>query len=114
LERELLQARHIAHRFVAAFSLNRSRIPAAEVGTRIGEACGFAPSKTHPSQPVLSPNDYIDGTRGLAARLYERAQANGLPVIDCTTALLFVPGARNAALTHASVDDVGNRLPHIA
>ncbi|MCU1317104.1 MAG: amidohydrolase 2, partial [Candidatus Acidoferrum typicum] len=46
---------------------------------RLGKL-GIRAIKMHPSHQVLSPNDYIEGNRGLAA-VYERAQANGMPVM---------------------------------
>jgi len=51
---------------------------------------GIRAIKMHPSHQVLSPNDYIDGNRELAA-VYERAQANGLPVMIHTGTSIF-PG----------------------
>src|SRR5258707_10295483 len=52
--------------------------PGAEVD-RLAKL-GIRAIKMHPSHQVLSPNDYIDGNRGLAA-VYERAQANGMPIM---------------------------------
>src|ERR1700732_3716865 len=52
--------------------------PGAEVD-RIAKL-GIRALKLHPSHQVLSPNGYMKGDRGLAA-VYERAQANNLPVM---------------------------------
>src|SRR5438445_6050407 len=49
------------------------RDPGAEVDRLL--KLGIRAIKMHPSHQVLSPNDYMDGNRGLAA-VYERAQAN--------------------------------------
>ena len=65
--------------------------PGAEVD-RLAKL-GIRAIKMHPSHQVLSPNDYMDGNRGLAA-VYERAQANGMPIMIHTGTSIF-PGARN-------------------
>ncbi len=65
--------------------------PGAEVD-RLAKL-GIRAIKMHPSHQALSPNDYMDGNRGLAA-VYERAQANGMPIMIHTGTSIF-PGARN-------------------
>src|SRR5258708_6499724 len=76
--------------------------PGAEVD-RIAKL-GIRALKLHPSHQVLSPNGYIKGDRGLAA-VYERAQANGLPIMIHTGTSIF-PGARNLHAQPMLCDDV--------
>src|SRR2546429_90608 len=67
------------------------RDPGAEVD-RLAKL-GIRAIKMHPSHQALSPNDYLDGNRGLAA-VYERAQAHGLPIM-LHPGTSISPGARN-------------------
>jgi uncharacterized protein len=72
---------------------------------------GIRAIKMHPSHQALSPNDYMDGNRGLAA-VYERAQANGLPVMIHTGTSIF-PGARNLHAQPMLCDDIGIDYPDL-
>ena len=65
---------------------------------------GIRAIKIHPSHQVMSPNEYMDGNRELAA-LYERAQANGMPIMVHTGTSIF-PGARNLHAQPMLCDDV--------
>lgn len=73
---------------------------------------GIRALKLHPSHQVLTPNDYLHGNRGLAA-IYERAQANGLPVMIHTGTSIF-PGARNLHAQPILCDDVSIDYPNLA
>ncbi|HXZ13543.1 MAG TPA: amidohydrolase family protein [Candidatus Sulfotelmatobacter sp.] len=72
---------------------------------------GIRALKIHPSHQALSPNSYMDGNRGLAA-VYERAQANGLPVMIHTGTSIF-PGARNLHAHPMLCDDVSVDYPNL-
>src|SRR5437667_865933 len=49
---------------------------------------GIRAIKMHPSHQVLSPTDYMDGNRGLAASC-QRAQTNGMPIMIHPGSSLF-------------------------
>jgi predicted TIM-barrel fold metal-dependent hydrolase len=83
--------------------------PGAEVD-RLAKL-GIRALKLHPSHQVLSPNDYMQGNRGLAA-IYGRAQANGLPVMIHTGTSIF-PGARNLHAQPILCDDVSVDYPDL-
>jgi len=83
--------------------------PGAEVD-RLAKL-GIRAIKMHPSHQALSPNDYMDGNRGLAS-VYERAQANGLPVMIHTGTSIF-PGARNLHAQPMLCDDVCIDYPNL-
>src|SRR5437899_3311023 len=83
--------------------------PGAEVD-RLAKL-GIRAIKMHPSHQVLSPNDYMDGNRGLAA-VYERAQANGMPIMIHTGTSIF-PGARNRHAQPMLCDDVSIDYPNL-
>jgi predicted TIM-barrel fold metal-dependent hydrolase len=83
--------------------------PGAEVD-RIAKL-GIRALKLHPSHQVLSPNGYMKGDRGLAA-VYERAQANHLPVMIHTGTSIF-PGARNLHAQPMLCDDVCIDYPNL-
>lgn len=72
---------------------------------------GIRAIKIHPSHQVLSPNDYLDGNRELAA-IYERAQANGMPIMIHTGTSIF-PGARNLHAQPMLCDDVSIDYPNL-
>jgi hypothetical protein len=72
---------------------------------------GIRGIKLHPSHSVISPNDYIDGNRDLAA-IYERAQANAMPVMIHTGTSIF-PGARNLHAQPMLCDDVSIDYPNL-
>jgi predicted TIM-barrel fold metal-dependent hydrolase len=66
---------------------------------------GIRGLKVHPAHQLFSPNAYRDGLGPLAA-VYERAQANGLPVMVHTGTSIF-PGARNVHAQPILADDLG-------
>jgi len=72
---------------------------------------GIRGLKIHPSHQVYSPNAYRDGWGPLAA-VYERASANGLPVMIHTGTSIF-PGARNLHAQPMLADDVSIDFPNL-
>jgi predicted TIM-barrel fold metal-dependent hydrolase len=72
---------------------------------------GIRGLKVHPSHQLYSPNAYRDGLGPLAA-VYERAQANGLPVMIHTGTSIF-PGARNVYAQPILADDVSVDFPDL-
>jgi len=72
---------------------------------------GIRGLKIHPSHQVYSPNAYRDGWAPLAA-VYERASANGLPVMIHTGTSIF-PGARNLHAQPMLADDVSIDYPNL-
>ncbi len=83
--------------------------PVAEVD-RLAKI-GIRGLKLHPSHQVLSPNAYRDGLATLAA-VYDRAQANRLPVMIHTGTSIF-PGARNLHAQPMLADDVSIDYPDL-
>jgi uncharacterized protein len=72
---------------------------------------GIRGLKVHPSHQVYSPNAYREGLGPLAA-VYDRAQANGLPVMIHTGTSIF-PGARNVHAQPMLADDVSIDYPNL-
>jgi predicted TIM-barrel fold metal-dependent hydrolase len=72
---------------------------------------GIRGLKIHPAHQVFSPNAYRDGWGPLAA-VYERASANGLPVMIHTGTSIF-PGARNLHAQPMLADDVSIDYPDL-
>jgi predicted TIM-barrel fold metal-dependent hydrolase len=72
---------------------------------------GIRALKIHPSHQELSPNSYRHGDKRMAD-IYERAQANGLPVMIHTGTSIF-PGARNLYAQPMLCDDVGIDYPNL-
>jgi uncharacterized protein len=72
---------------------------------------GIRAIKLHPSHQELSPNEYMDGNHELAA-VYERAQANSMPVMIHTGTSIF-PGARNLHAQPLLCDDVAIDYPDL-
>jgi len=72
---------------------------------------GIRALKVHPAHQLFSPNAYRHGLAPLAA-MYERAQANGLPVMIHTGTSIF-PGARNILAQPLLADDVGVDYPDL-
>ena len=70
---------------------------------------GIRALKIHPPHQLFSPNAYREGLSGLA-RVYERAQAIGLPVMIHTGTSIF-PGARNVYAQPMLADDVAVDYP---
>jgi len=83
--------------------------PGAEVDRM--HKIGIRAIKLHPSHQVLTPNAYIHGDRGLAA-VYERAQANAMPVMIHTGTSIF-PGARNLHDQPLLCDDISIDYPSL-
>ena len=72
---------------------------------------GIRAIKLHPSHQAMSPNGYMNGNRDLAA-IYERAQANAMPVMIHTGTSIF-PGARNLHAQPMLCDDVSIDYPNL-
>ena len=72
---------------------------------------GIRALKLHPSHQVISPNAYRNGDTPLAS-IYERAQANALPVMIHTGTSIF-PGARNVHAQPILCDDVCVDFPEL-
>lgn len=72
---------------------------------------GIRGLKIHPSHQLYSPNAYRDGLGPLYA-VYDRAQANGLPVMIHTGTSIF-PGARNVHAQPMLADDVSIDFPNL-
>jgi predicted TIM-barrel fold metal-dependent hydrolase len=70
---------------------------------------GIRALKVHPSHQLFSPNDYRHGLAPLGA-MYERAAANGMPVMIHTGTSIF-PGARNLHAQPMLADDVSIDYP---
>jgi len=72
---------------------------------------GIRALKIHPAHQVISPNAYRNGLES-QAKIYERAQALGLPVMIHTGTSIF-PGARNAHAQPILADDLGVDYPDL-
>jgi predicted TIM-barrel fold metal-dependent hydrolase len=72
---------------------------------------GIRGLKVHPPHQLFAPNAYRNGLGPLAA-VYERAQANGLPVMVHTGTSIF-PGARNVHAQPMLADDLGVDFPDL-
>jgi uncharacterized protein len=99
------------HRLLAFGGVHPGTVP--DPGAEVDRlaALGIRALKIHPSHQLLSPNDYRNGNRGLAA-IYERAQANGLPLMIHTGTSIF-PGARNLHAQPLLCDDLGVDYPDL-
>ncbi|MFZ0211429.1 MAG: amidohydrolase family protein [Candidatus Acidiferrales bacterium] len=82
-----------------------------DAGTEVDRLAniGIRGLKVHPSHQEFAPNAYRDGLGPLAA-MYERAQANGIPVMIHTGTSIF-PGARNLYAQPMLADDVAVDFP---
>src|SRR5258708_24453676 len=72
---------------------------------------GIRALKLHPSHQVISPNAYPNGDHPLHS-IYDRAQANALPVMIHTGTSIF-PGARNFHAQPLLCDDVCVDFPEL-
>jgi uncharacterized protein len=72
---------------------------------------GIRAIKLHPSHQVLTPNSYLNGNQELA-KIYERAQANAMPIMIHTGTSIF-PGARNLHAQPMLCDDVSIDYPDL-
>lgn len=84
---------------------------AADAGREVDRLAklGIRGLKVHPSHQLFAPNAYRSDLGALAA-VYERAQANGLPVMIHTGTSVF-PGARNLHAQPMLADDLGVDYP---
>jgi predicted TIM-barrel fold metal-dependent hydrolase len=83
--------------------------PGAEVDRL--KKIGIRALKVHPSHQLFAPNDYRNGLGPLRG-MYERAQANRMPVMIHTGTSIFL-GARNAYAQPMLADDVGVDFPDL-
>jgi hypothetical protein len=83
--------------------------PGAEVDRL--KKIGIRALKVHPSHQLFAPNDYRNGLGPLRG-MYERAQANRMPVMIHTGTSIFL-GARNAYAQPILADDVGVDFPDL-
>jgi hypothetical protein len=74
-------------------------------------AMGIRALKVHPPHQLLHSNAYIDGDTQ-QARLYEKAQEIGLPIMVHTGTSIF-PGARNRFADPMGIDDVACDFPRL-
>ena len=98
-------------RLLAFGSVHPRTVPDAGAEVDRIAKLGIRALKIHPSHQELSPNAYRNGYKPLAA-LYERAQANRLPVMVHTGTSIF-PGARNLHAQPMLCDDVGIDYPDL-
>lgn len=74
-------------------------------------AIGIRALKVHPPHQLVRANEYVFGLEA-QARIYERAQALGLPIMVHTGTSIF-PGARNRFADPMGVDDVACDFPDL-
>jgi predicted TIM-barrel fold metal-dependent hydrolase len=98
-------------RLLAFGSVHPGTVPDAGAEVDRIAALGIRGLKLHPSHQLISPNSYRDGNRPLAA-IYERAQANRIPVMIHTGTSIF-PGARNTHAQPMLCDDIGIDYPDL-
>jgi uncharacterized protein len=98
-------------RLIAFGSVHPLHVPDAGAEVDRLARIGIRGLKVHPSHQVFSPNAYRDGFGPLAA-VYERAQANHLPVMIHTGTSIF-PGARNVHAQPMLADDVSVDYPDL-
>jgi len=98
-------------RLLAFGSVHPRTVPDAGAEVDRVAKLGIRALKIHPSHQELSPNAYRNGYKPLAD-LYERAQANRLPVMIHTGTSIF-PGARNLHAQPMLCDDVGIDYPDL-
>lgn len=86
---------------------------AADAGAEVDRLAkiGIRGLKIHPAHQAFAPNAYRDGLGSLAA-MYERAQANGIPIMIHTGTSIF-PGARNVFTQPILTDDVAVDFPKL-
>jgi predicted TIM-barrel fold metal-dependent hydrolase len=83
--------------------------PGAEVDRL--KKIGIRALKVHPSHQLFAPNEYRNGLGPLRG-MYERAQANGMPVMIHTGTSIF-EGAPNSYAQPILADDVGVDFPDL-
>jgi predicted TIM-barrel fold metal-dependent hydrolase len=99
------------HRLIAFGGVHPGSVPDAGAEVDRITKLGIRAIKIHPSHQALSPNAYVSGNRELAA-IYERAQANRLPVMIHTGTSIF-PGARNVHAQPIFCDEVAVDYPDL-
>jgi len=102
---------HAPKRLLAFGSVHPKHV--ADAGAEVDRLgrLGIRGLKVHPSHQLYSPNDYRTGLGPLAA-VYDRAQANRLPVMIHTGTSIF-PGARNVHAQPMLADDVSVDYPNL-
>jgi hypothetical protein len=102
---------HAPKRLLAFGSVHPRHV--ADAGAEVDRLAriGIRGLKVHPSHQLYSPNEYRSGLGPLAA-VYERAQANALPVMIHTGTSIF-PGARNVHAQPMLADDVSVDYPNL-
>jgi predicted TIM-barrel fold metal-dependent hydrolase len=98
-------------RLLAFGSVHPRYVPDAGAAVDRLAKIGIRGLKVHPPHQLFAPNAYRDGLGPLAA-VYERAQANGLPVMIHTGTSIF-PGARNVHAQPILADDVSVDFPDL-
>jgi uncharacterized protein len=98
-------------RLIAFGGVHPGAVPDAGAEVDRMAKLGIRAIKLHPSHQALSPNDYMHGNRELSA-IYNRAQANGLPIMIHTGTSVF-PGARNLHAQPMLCDDIGIDYPNL-
>jgi uncharacterized protein len=98
-------------RLIAFGGVDPKTIPDAAAEVDRLAKIGIRALKLHPPHQVLSPNAYMTGLDPLA-KVYERAQVNGLPIMIHTGTSIF-PGARNRHAQPLLVDDVSIDYPNL-
>jgi uncharacterized protein len=98
-------------RLLAFGSVHPKYVPEAGAEVDRLATIGIRGLKVHPSHQLFGPNAYRDGFGPLAA-MYERAQANQIPVMIHTGTSIF-PGARNVYAQPMLADDVAVDFPNL-
>lgn len=98
-------------RLLAFGSVHPKHVPDAGAEVDRLAKLGIRGLKVHPSHQEFAPNAYRDGFGPLAG-MYERAQANGIPVMIHTGTSIF-PGARNPYAQPILADDVAIDFPKL-
>ncbi len=98
-------------RLLAFGSVHPKYVPDAGAETDRLKKIGIRGLKVHPSHQLFAPNAYRDGFGPLRA-MYERAEANSLPVMIHTGTSIF-PGARNLYAQPMLCDDLGVDFPDL-
>ena len=98
-------------RLLAFGSVHPRTVPDAGAEVDRVAKLGIRALKLHPCHQAISPNAYRNGFGPLAA-LYDRAQANGLPLMIHTGTSIF-PGARNVHAQPMLCDDVAIDYPDL-
>ncbi|HEV2490745.1 MAG TPA: amidohydrolase family protein [Candidatus Acidoferrales bacterium] len=98
-------------RLLAFGSVHPKYVPDAGAEVDRLAKIGIRGLKVHPAHQLFAPNAYRNGLGPLAA-MYERAQANSIPVMIHTGTSIF-PGARNLYAQPMLADDVAVDYPNL-